>query len=65
MEREEFAKFLALSSDDRLKYLLSGKLSWWRRMRIKRLNRWWTSMRKANPDIEPYILWESIAKGRF
>ncbi len=61
----KFEKFLELPESERLEYLTGVKLSLWQRLWIKHINKWITSILEANPDQKPYILWESIYKGRF
>ena len=69
MNLNDFSKFLELSEDKRFEYLikeLTGtKLYLWQKLYIKHINKWWTHMKESNPHLEPYILWESICKGRF
>ena len=63
--REEFERFLEMQENERTEYLKKFKLSWWERFKLKMLNKWWTSMRKQNPNLNTFDLWESIYKGRF
>lgn len=66
MDIDAYAKFLELPEDERFEYLITGtKLYLWQKLYIKFLNKWWTSIRKANPDLRTIDLWESIYKGRF
>lgn len=65
MNKEEFKTFLEMSEDERFEYLTETKLHIWQKLYIKFINKWWSHMRKMNPHLEPYILWESIYKGRF
>ena len=65
---KDFSKFLSLSEDDRFELLteyMDIKLTMWQKLEIRLLNRWWSSMVKNNPHIPPYILFESVKKGRF
>lgn len=65
MDKNEFAKFLELPEEDRFEYLTGTKLYFYQRLYIKLLNKWWTFLRKVNPHMRAYDLWESIYKGRF
>ena len=62
---EDFKRFLELPEDKRFECLTGTKLNWWQRMRIKSINKWWTSVRNANPHLRGIDLWESIYKGRY
>lgn len=64
-KEEDFNKFLELPEDKRFEYLTGSKLNWFQRMHIKYLNKWWTSIRNANPHLRGVDLWESLYKGRF
>lgn len=57
----EYAKFLELPEGERFEHLSGVKLYWWQKLYLK----WWGSMRKANPHLRTYDLWESMYKGRF
>lgn len=65
MDKEKFAAFLAFPADKRLELLMGYQLYFWQKLYIHYLNKWWTSWRKANPNQKPYVLWESMYKGRF
>ena len=65
MNVNTFAEFLELSEDERFEYLTGTKLYWWQILYIKILNKWWSAMRKMNPHLRTYDLWESIYKCRF
>jgi hypothetical protein len=64
-ELHEFRWFLELPECNRFEYLTNTKLSLWQKLWIKHINDWWSSILEANPDQKPYVLWESIYKGRF
>ena len=64
-KEESFQKFLELPEYKRFEYLTGTKLNWWQRMHIKHLNKWWTSMKNANPHLREIDLWESMYKGRY
>ena len=61
----EFEKFLEMSEDEQFEYLTGTKLYLWQKLYIKKLVKWWTCWRKANPDLRAIDLWESIYKGRY
>ena len=65
MDINAYAKFLEMSEDKRFGCLTGIKLSWWKKLYIKFLNKWWTSWRNTNPYLRAIDLWESIYKGRF
>ena len=60
-----FEKFLELPEHERFEYLTGIKLSYWQKLYIKLLNKWWTHWKGSNPHLKTKVLWESIAKGRF
>lgn len=62
---ESFKRFLELPEDKRFECLAGTKLNWLQRINIKLLNKWWTFVRKNNPDLRGIDLWESIYKSRF
>ena len=64
-KEEKFNRFLELPEDKRFEYLTGIKLNWFQRMHIKYLNKWWTSIRNANPHLRGFDLWESMYKGRY
>lgn len=61
MDTIEYAKFLELPEEEQFELLTGVKLYWWQKLYLK----WWSSMRKANPHLRAYDLWESMYKGRF
>lgn len=60
-----FEEFLELPEEKRFEYLTGIKLSYWQKLYIKFINKWWTCWRKANPHLRVVALLESIRKGRF
>jgi hypothetical protein len=64
MNLNEFAKFLELPEDERFK-IVKRRIHWWQRISFWIANKWWTSVRKENPDLPAIVLWESFYKGRF
>lgn len=65
MNINNFKQFLELSEIEQYEYLTGEKLNWWQKLRFKLVSKWWTNMRKANPHLRAYDLWESMCKGRF
>ena len=63
--REEFKKFLEMQEGERLEFLTGVNLTWWQRIKLKIMNKWWTSIRKQNSNLSAIELYESIRKGRF
>lgn len=62
----DFKDFFELSEDERLEYLLQyTKLNFVQKIQVKLLCKWASAIEKANPHLKPYVLWESIYKGRF
>ena len=60
-----FEEFLELPEHERYEYLTGSKLHWYQKLCIKFLNKWWTSIRNANPHLRGIDLWESLYKGRY
>lgn len=65
MNINNFKQFLELSEIEQYEYLTGEKLNWWQKLRFKLVSKWWTNMRKVNPHLSAYDLWESMYKGRF
>lgn len=64
-EKVSFEEFLDLSEELRFKYLTGVQLHWWQKLEIKYINKWWSNIKKSNPNCNGIVLWESIRKGRF
>lgn len=62
---EEFKRLLEMSDAELVEYFTGYHLKWYQRIQIKIVSHWWNRMRKDNPYIPAFILWESIYKGRF
>ena len=60
-----FSEFLELSEDQRYAILTGNKLSWWQKLEVKLINKWWSMWRKSNPNLRAIELWESLYKRRF
>ena len=60
-----FSEFLELSEDQRYAILTGNKLSWWKKLEVKLINKWWTMWRMSNPNMRAIDLWESLYKKRF
>lgn len=56
-----FEELLALDTADQVEQILGIRLKWYQKKIIK----WWCSMKKSNPHLEPSTLFESIRKGRW
>lgn len=64
-EREKYKKFLEMSPDKQFEALTGVNLYFWQRIMIRYLTKWWDMVRRLNPHIYAYDLWESIYKGRY
>lgn len=62
---DDFKHFLELPEEERFELLTSYKLYWYQKIYIRMLNKWWSSMKKNNLNIEPMILFNGIYKARF
>lgn len=65
MNINNFKQFLELSEIEQYEYLTGAKLCWWQKLRFKLVGKWWINIRKVNPHLKAYDLWESMYKGRF
>lgn len=65
MDTEKFVQFLELPEDKRLEQLFNIKLTWYQRLVLRYVNRWWSEMKHDNQHLKAARLFESVRKGRF